>query len=135
MQVLTRRVAVARAFVLAAALGGVMLPAEAAPATGRFNVSVTLNAPVRTAFCRTSEGDAFGAVVTVVCSTGEVVDIHSNEQGGSASPRHGGANRYVLQRPGELPYAIDSFTDLGTIATWRVVRSSDRVYLEMLVGW
>ena len=125
----------ARVLVLAAALGGVVPPLQAANATGRFNVSVTLKAPVRTAFCRTSDGDAFGAVVTVVCSTGEVVDIQSGSQAGSTSPAHGGANRYILQRPGEMPYPIDSFTELGTVATWRVVRSSDRVYLEMLVGW
>ncbi len=115
-------------------------PVYAAPVSGQFNVTVNLISsanppPVNAAFCRASEPSAFGALVTVVCSTGEVVDISASANRVSRAPTHGGAYRYILRRPGELPLPVDSFSELGTIATWRVIQQADRNYLELMVGW
>jgi hypothetical protein len=135
----------ARLCMWALCLGGLIsseLPRAvyAAPVGGQFNVTVNLISssnppPINAAFCRATEATAFGALVTVVCSTGEVVDISAPANSGSRAPTHGGAYRYILRRPGELPLPVDSFSELGTVATWRVIQQADRNYLELMVGW
>ncbi len=131
-----------RAAVLAAAIALLAVPAHAAQVNGQFNVTVTLlsaTSPAlpETAFCRTSAVLAFGALVTVVCATGEVVDITAPARGIPWAPAHGGAYRFIL--PGSyaagLPDFYDGYTWPGTVATWRMIRLADRDYYELLVGW
>jgi hypothetical protein len=134
-----------RLCILALCVGGLISPTltrpvYAAQVGGQFNVTVNLissaNPPlVNAAFCRATEATAFGATVTVVCSTGEVVDVSAPANSVSRAPTHGGAYRYILRRPGELPLPVDSFSELGTVATWRVIQQADRNYLELMVGW
>ena len=134
-----------RLCMLALCVGGLISsvstrPVYAAPVGGQFNVTVNLISsanppPINAAFCRASEPSTFGAVVTVVCSTGEVVNLSAPANNVSRAPTHGGAYRYILRRPGELPLPVDSFSELGTVATWRVIQQADRNYLELMVGW
>jgi hypothetical protein len=135
----------ARLCMLALCVGGLissalLRPVYAAQVGGQFNVTVNLISsanppPINAAFCRANEATAFGALVTVVCSTGEVVDVSAPANSASRAPTHGGAYRYILRRPGELPLPVDSFSELGTVATWRVIQQADRNYLELMVGW
>lgn len=132
---------------LAASMALITLPAHAAQVNGQFAVTVTLLSPTvrsagaprpeNTAFCRTSPALAFGALVTVVCATGEVVDIAASGSGFAGAPVHGGTYRFML--PGSyargLPDLYDGNTGYGTAATWRIVQLADRDYYELLMGW
>ena len=120
----------------------VMAPATGAQRSGQFEVAIVLSAESRptpdSAFCRsTNLPGAFGATVTVVCSTGVVVDVSSGESGMPWVPMHGGAYRYLVQvrRADELLATVDSYTGLGTVTSWRVVQLANREYVELTVGW
>ncbi len=110
---------------------------------GRFNVTATLipatgNNPATrllSAFCQDTSTNTFGAVVTTVCATGEVVNISTVPRNGAFGPVHGGAYRFLILRTGDSPLTVDNFTELGTSATWRSIRLGDRDYLELLLGW
>ena len=142
----------------AALLGMWSLPSTAAQVNALFNVSVTLiPAPVTTppvvvpgapiitppglpvsAFCtKNNLPNAHGAVVTVVCSTGAVVDINPGLNAHSQTPIHGGAYRYVtnVTHTGMQTVAENSFLGAGTTTAWRVVRLAERDYLELTLGW
>ena len=128
---------------LATALGFAAVPVNAAQVNGQFNVTVNLqsaNSPTlpQTIFCRTNPGGlAFGAMVTVVCSTGAVVDIFPGRMGRSGSPMHGGAYRYVTQVfwNGDWVKSLDDTPGTGTITSWRTVSLLNRNYIELTVGW
>jgi len=130
---------------LVAVMGSFAPPMEAAQVNGPFNVTVTLqsgNSPSPTvpqsAFCTTTPGGlAFGATVTVVCSTGAVVDIAPSRTGMPWAPMHGGAYRYLFQasRGGEVLGTIDSYVGIGTTASWRVVNVANWEYFEMTTAW
>lgn len=133
--------AVVRAVGLALVIGACALPGYATQGSARFNVTVDVrgreNAPA-TEFCRTNTGaGGFGATVTVVCSTGAVVDISSGQSGFPLVPMRGGAYRYLFQitRAGELLGTVDTYMGLATVTSWRVVHLTNRDYLEMTVGW
>jgi hypothetical protein len=90
------------------------------------------------AFCRRSDlPGAFGAVVTVVCSTGAVVAIAPGGTGAPLSPMHGGAYQFATQvwRSGDAVEIADLSTDAGTTTSWRVVTLANREYLEMTLAW
>ncbi|RLJ63711.1 hypothetical protein DFR35_2343 [Sulfurisoma sediminicola] len=131
---------------LAVAFCAAALDAAAAPGSRGFNVTSTLITGVvppvaESAFCtRGPDTTTFGAVVTVVCATGAVVDIRPPGAQGRFLPIHGGAYRflhvseYVL--PGmQIPGGIYVYTGVGTVTTWRIINLADRDYLEMLMGW
>ncbi len=131
------RLVLASAFVLASALG------HAGQVSGQFNVTVNLltagTAP-QSAFCKTGpDGTAFGAVATIVCTTGVVVDIEPGRAGPPLSPMHGGAYRFVTEvwrsGSGFIFDAEDGNAGTGTTTSWRVVNLTHRDYLEMLVAW
>lgn len=91
----------------------------------------------KSAFCQTTPALAFGALVTVVCATGEVVNIEAPAGAVPGVPIHGGAYRLVLSRtfsPG-LPNFYDSFSSYGMASSWRVIQVGDRSYYELLMGW
>lgn len=130
------------ASILAVVIASLAMSAHATQASGPFNVTVTLlpaNNPAlpKSAFCSTTSALAFGALVTVICATGAVVEISAPSSGAQIAPVHGGAYRFVL--PGSyaagLPGVYDGFTGFGTAASWRVIQLSDRDYYELLVGW
>ncbi len=114
-----------------------IVPTQAFPATGQFIVTVNLVEGTNAAFCRTKPALAFGAVVTVVCATGELVDINAPPRDTRFAPVHGGAYRFVLpgSYAGGLPRFYDGYTGYGTAASWRVIQLADRDYYELLVGW
>ena len=90
------------------------------------------------AFCKKNNiPSAQGALVTVVCTTGAVVAIEPGRDGQPFTPMHGGAYRYVTQVTpnGDLSDTVDAFGGAGTTTAWRVVKSTDRDYLEMTLGW
>lgn len=142
----------------AALLGLWSLPSTGAQVNALFNVSVTLlptpvstppvvvpGAPVITppslplsAFCtKDNLPTARGAVVTVVCSTGAVVDINPGPNAHPQTPIHGGAYRYVtnVTHTGMQTDAENSFLGAGTTTAWRIVRLAERDYLEFTLGW
>lgn len=142
-------------------MGAWALPSAGAPAVhstnSPFAVSVTLTpapptvppvtpvAPVIvppglpvSAFCtKNNVPSAHGAIVTVVCATGAVVNIEPGNTGQPLTPMHGGAYRYVthVTPTGTLIDTMDSFGGAGTYTSWRVVHLTDRDYLEMTLGW
>jgi hypothetical protein len=129
------RLLLAGVFMLGAAFG------HAGQANGQFNVTVNLQtagtAP-QSAFCKTDPGGmAFGAVATIVCSTGVVVNIEPGRTGPPLSPMHGGAYRFVtgVWRSGIRFDAEDGSAGSGTSTSWRMVNLSNRDYLEMTVAW
>lgn len=131
------------------------------PAASQFNVTVKLipaavtppNPPVPpkpvtppiippgipvSAFCtKNNIPSAHGAIVTIVCATGAVVDIEPGKNASAATPTHGGAYRYVthVTASGVLQDTVDPFGGAGTTTAWRVVHLSERDYLEMTLGW
>ena len=114
-------------------------PAQPAnPATPPKPVISPPGLPV-SAFCtKNNIPSAHGAVVTVVCSTGVVVEIEPGSHAGHPyTPMHGGAYRYVthVTPNGALADTVDAFGGAGTTTAWRVVHLTGRDYLEMTLGW
>jgi hypothetical protein len=118
----------------------------AGEATSKFVVEVTLNAatpqppapPVSSAFCRVQNmPGSYGAVVTVVCSTGTVVEIGPPSDHASWLPIHGGSYRFLppVSLAGVMSSGSDMDTGLGTVTSWRVFKVADRNFLEMTVHW
>lgn len=114
----------------------------AAQVNGAFNVTVNLlsnenaAAPNNTVFCRSSPPNLFGAEITVLCSTGEIVDFSTRENAFTFLPFRVGTYRYVLRGVGGAPVRIlEDFSTLGTVTSWRQVNSSDSEYIEIMVGW
>jgi hypothetical protein len=113
----------------------------AGQANAPFSVSVSLQkagAFPDSAFCRMDNlPGAFGATITVVCSTGVVVDVSPSRPGPPLAPMHGGAYRYLTQvsAAGQILGTVDIYSGLGTITSWRVVRLVDREYVEMTLNW
>ena len=138
----------AGALALAALLSIPPCSASAATSAAQFSLSVDLvtsttptaspRRPTATsAFCRTdSMPGAFGATVTIVCSTGVVVNIEP-PRGAALAPMHGGAYRYLTQVAvgGQILGTVDIYSGLGTITSWRVVTLGDRRYVEMTLNW
>jgi len=131
--------------VMAAVCGA---PSQAAQASGRFDVTITLQRAAGTVqdgvgaaqsgLCRRANATGgFGATVTVVCSTGAVVDISSGESGAPWSPVHGDAPRYLMQisRAGQVYGTVDTYLGNGTVTSWRVLHLANWDYLELTVGW
>ncbi len=159
-KILTRPIGATQVVALALAtfINAWSLPSLAGQATGQFVVSVkfipavvqtppvTPSVPVITqppglpisAFCtKNNLPNAHGAIVTVVCSTGAVVDINPGPNAHSQTPIHGGAYRYVtnVTHTGMQTVAENSFLGAGTTTAWRVVHLTGRDYLEMTLGW
>ena len=138
----TKSVLVFATFLLG--LNLVLLPVRsfAAGGSGGFNVTASLVASgnpalPKSAFCQTTPALAFGALVTVVCATGEVVNITTPAGLIPGVPVHGGAYRVILARtfaPG-LPDFYDGFSGYGMASSWRVIQIGDRSYYELLMGW
>ena len=116
------------------------IPAQAAQTLGSFDVLIKLHSEAAISqmrLCRSSNvPGAFGAIVTVVCSTGTVTDISAIAAGPPFRAIHGGAYRFLTRTgAGEIFHNIDSYTGNGTTTAMRVVRLLDREYIEMTVGW
>lgn len=112
-------------------------PVQPTPVTPGQPVIVPPGLPV-SAFCiKDNLPSAHGAVVTVVCSTGVVVNIEPGRSGQPLTPMHGGAYRYVthVTPNGALLNTADAFSGAGTTTAWRVVHLTGRDYLEMTLGW
>lgn len=117
--------------------------ANAGQATSKFMVEVTLEnglppVPSESAFCRVRNmPGAYGAVVTVVCSTGVVVEIGPPANQASWLPIHGGSYRFLppVSLAGVMSSGSDMDTGLGTVTSWRVFKVADRDFLEMTVRW
>jgi hypothetical protein len=131
--------------IVATWLGALSLPSDAGQLGGPFLVKVRLipftkvppGLPI-SAFCKKNNiPSGHGAVVTVVCATGAVVAIEPGHTGQPFTPMHGGAYLYVthVSPNGELSDTVDAFSGAGTTTAWRVVKSVDRDYLEMTLGW
>lgn len=129
----------------AALVGFALLPPPVLPASTQatFNVRVAIKAPdaPSSAFCRVGPSPTtFGAVVTVVCETGAVVNIEPPAGQTPFRPIHGGAYRFHhvsdnVLFGGYFAGGIDIYTGVGTITTWRVVTLPDWEYLEMQMAW
>ncbi|HUP29716.1 MAG TPA: hypothetical protein VM122_06045 [Usitatibacter sp.] len=118
--------------------------AQAGSASSSFRVIVNTDkstgpvTPPNTGLCRRIDlPGAMGAIVTVVCSTGVVVEIGPGEASKPWGWIHGGAYRFLppISSAGVNSASMDIDTGLGTVTSWRVVHLSDRDYLEMTVRW
>jgi hypothetical protein len=80
---------------------------------------------------------SYGALVTVVCNTGVVVEISPPDGHRPGMPIHGGAYRFLppITWAGVMSGDPDFQTGLGTVTSWRIVNLRDREYLEMTVRW
>jgi len=111
--------------------------------SAQFNVTVQLQSNALplpgNGFCRiTDDPRAFGAAVTVACSTGTVVELSPGRAGMPVSPMHGGAYRFITQIWGAGPGVFDAAEDgwgAGTTTSWRVIHLANREYVEMTVAW
>lgn len=112
--------------------------ALAAQARSSFTVQVQISNQVSpgSSFCRVSDmPGAFGAIVTVVCSTGVVVQIDTPPGQSSSLPIHGGAYRFLPPVSWAGVMSDDMNAGLGTVTSWRVIKLADRDLLEMTVRW
>ena len=134
----------ARAVILPAILLGVWLsPCHAGQSSGQFNVTINLQtgnpAPIATTgLCRSSTGvGMFGAALTVVCATGDIATYSGNPADLPWATIPNNPYRLVttVTNSGEMLGTIDSYTGAGTITSWRVLKLTDRDYLEMMVHW
>lgn len=131
---------------LAAAWLAVFCPAQAGQASGSFLVNIRLTALTPTAqagVCISSVlSDETGAVVRVVCSTGQVVSIEAAPGTPVMAGVHGGAFRYVFGA-GALLAAGNALTEselgllgLGTVTALRIADATNRrERLEFLVSF
>jgi hypothetical protein len=131
---------------LAVFMGALALPCAGEQVGAQFTVAVKFvpasehlppGLPI-SAFCvKNNIPSAHGAVLTVVCSTGAVVEIESGNDSRHHAYMHGGAYRYVthVTPTGALLETVDAFSGSGTTTAWRVVHLSDRDYFEMTLGW
>lgn len=97
------------------------LTAAAATSSSPFRVNVQLLPPFKdTPECSSVR---VGTAVSVSCIT-PGADL-------LASPR------YLLHvySQGEVVQTVDTVADPGTVTSWRVVRATDRDFLEIVVGW
>ena len=111
----------------------------AAQSTAAFTVAVTLNksATSSTGLCSSNTGvGAFGATVTVVCTTGIITGLEAVGTGMPWKPTHGGAYRFLTRVSSDsLSGTVDSYTGAGTSTAYRIVSLAGRDYIEMTVGW
>ncbi len=132
--------ALCRAVALSLVAGLSGLPAQAGQANAELLVRVKLaaaSAPAPRVFCSSGAGTGtLGATVTVVCSTGAVVDLLP-AKGGQYVPTHGGAQRYLVQVGQGTPALgwMDAQTTAGTVTGWQMVRRSGQDYVELTLGW
>lgn len=134
-------VAAKELLLLAALLGGWVLPSQAAQTSTPFTVSINLqtNSGVmpNTGICRsTSMIGAFGASMTVYCATGAIASFSGDPSTLPWTTKQDSSYRYVTQvySSGQLLGTIDIYTG-GTVTTWRVINLAHRDYLEMMVHW
>ena len=133
----------ARTTVLAAALAAA--PAFAGSAAGQFTVNITLSttanggpgtAPPASGLCISqSESEQTGAIVRVVCQTGQFVSI-SPRPGARFIDTHGGAYAYYFGPMSSAPMftgAGDMAGAMGTVASLRVYAGEGAGVLDMLV--
>ncbi len=115
----------------------------AGTASSTFMVEVSLEKgslppPGESAFCRVRNmPGSYGAVVTIVCATGTVVEIGPPANHASWLPIHGGSYRFLppVSLAGVMSPGSDMDTGLGTVTSWRVFKVADRDFLEMTVRW
>lgn len=131
------RIAVAAGLVMAGALFVSPGWTQNASAGAAFQVRVSPmpGAPQRALCTRDAHPGAFGAEVTVVCSTGALLGVSKPQT--LHGPVHGGAHRYTLQvtRGDHHLGTIDAHTTSGTILSWQVIELPSREYVELTLGW
>ncbi|PKO61700.1 MAG: hypothetical protein CVU24_07430 [Betaproteobacteria bacterium HGW-Betaproteobacteria-18] len=125
---------------LALLLAGWTLPNNAAQSSTQFAVSVTLRsaaAAVNTGLCRSTAGvGAFGATLTVTCTTGKVIGLDTPDLSLSWVSAYGGAYRALTHVSGDtMSGTVDSYTGTGTSTEFRIVSLADKEYIEMTVVW
>lgn len=91
----------------------------------------------KSAFCQTAPALAFGALVTVVCTTGEVVNLTAPAGNVPGVPLRGGSYRFIL--PSSFSFVLPDFytgsSGQGVASSWRVIQVADWNYYEFLLGW
>jgi hypothetical protein len=134
---------IARTTVLAAALAAG--PALAGSGAGQFTVNITLSttanggsgtAPPASGLCISqSESEQTGAIVRVVCQSGQFVSI-SPRPGARFIDTHGGAYAYYFGPISSSPIVTgggESAGGMGTVASLRVYAGEGAGVLDMLV--
>ena len=130
---------------LAAVLLAALLPAHAGQQSASFSVNIRLTPLLpsgQAGVCISSvASEQTGAVVRVVCSTGQVVSIEAAPGTPVIAGVHGGAFRYVFGA-GSLLAAGNGLIEselglfgLGTVTALRIADVSRRERLEFLVSF
>lgn len=144
----------ASALVFAAALLGVWaIPGYAAQNnSGTFAVTINLQggavgtapavggspAAPATVLCRSGSGvGAFGSTLTVVCATGVSAASSGDASSLPWTTVPDSSYRYMLDvyRGQERLGTVDSYTEAGTITSWRLIKLNNQDYLEMMLHW
>jgi hypothetical protein len=133
-QLRERKYAVKAKFI-ALAVALTLVGAQAAQTTATFDVLIKLQPS--TGVCTSSNAaGSFGATVTVVCGTSNVVGISAAASATPFAPVHGGAYRFLTHiSKDNLSATLDAYSGVGTSTAFRVVSLADRQYIEMTVGW
>ena len=111
----------ARPLLAGLVLALVSLTAAAASSSTPFRVNLTLLPPFKnTPDCRMVW---LGTSISVACTT-PGADLVA-------------APRYLLHvyDEGQVVQTVDTVTDPGTLTSWRIVRTANRDFLEIVVGW
>ena len=77
--------------------------------------------------CRASEA---GSTATVICSPAPTPAPPASDR-----RVHFSNVRFYLSGAGNWLGDVDESTGAGTVTSWRVIRLSNRDYLELMVGW
>ena len=91
----------------------------------------------KSAICQTTPALAFGAFVTVVCATGEVVSIAPQPGAAPGVPTLGRVYQVVMSRtfaPG-LSVSSNTSSESGMVSNTRMVQVDGQNYYELLVAW
>jgi len=116
-------------------------PVYASQSTSQFDVYISISAGgagSNTDICRSStQIGAFGRSVTIICSSGEIVDFSGDTSGLPWTKGKEGAYRFVTVVPSseEELDTVQRYSGLGPVSNWHMVRLVDRAYLELTIIW
>ena len=139
----TIRCLAANAVVLLAVMPAVLWVSSvhAAQSSSQFDVLINLQASSwasNAVLCRSStQIGPFGDAVTVICSSGEIIDFSGDTATLPWSTTQADAYRFVTLTPksSESMGTINTYAGLGPVSSWRRINLANLNYLELTISW